>query len=175
LNPYALLTGFLFVMIFVTHGSLWLATRGGADLGDRALRGARPLWLATALAAVAFLFWSGLGINLEETPVWGVNPIAAVASLGLTGIWIFRRRARPAFVSSCATIVFLVLSGFVGLFPDLIRSRLDPESSLTIFNASSSPYTLKVMTIVAVIIVPVVIAYQAWVYRVFRGKPPSAY
>jgi cytochrome d ubiquinol oxidase subunit II len=175
LNPYALLTGVLFVAMFVMHGLLWLAMKSEGELGETALRRARPAWLVMAVAAVIFLVWSALGVNLAQSPVWGVMPLAAVASLGLTGIWILRRRARPAFASSCATIVFMVFSGFVGLFPNLIPSRLDPDFSLTIFNAASSPYTLKVMTIVAVVFVPVVIAYQAWVYRVFRGKSPSAY
>jgi cytochrome d ubiquinol oxidase subunit II len=84
-------------------------------------------------------------------------------------------RPLPAFLSSCATIVFTVFTGIVGLFPNLIRSRLDPDYSLTIFNAASSALTLKVMTVVALILVPVVIAYQAWVYRVFRGRSSGTY
>jgi len=175
LNPYALLTGALFVMLFVTHGLLWLAMKADGGIGEISLRSARPLWLITAVATAAFLVWSGIGVDLGERPVWGVMPLAAVASVVLTGIWISRRRTRPAFVSSCATIVFTVFTGIVGLFPNLIRSRLDPDYSLTIFNAASSPYTLKVMTIVAVIFVPIVIAYQAWVYRVFRGKSSGTY
>jgi cytochrome d ubiquinol oxidase subunit II len=175
LNPYALLTGVLFVAMFVMHALLWLAMKSAGELGETALRRARPAWLVTAVAAAAFLVWSALGVSLEQTPVWGIMPLAAVASLGLTGIWISRRRARPAFASSCAAIGFLVFTGFVGLFPNLIWSRLDPAYSLTIYNAASSPYTLKIMTIVAIVFMPIIIAYQAWVYRVFRGKSSSSY
>ena len=179
LNPYALLTGLLFVMIFVTHGSLWLAMKGGGDLGAAALRRAHSLWLVTALAAVVFLVWSALGTKLAKNyldrPAWIIVPLLAVVSLVMIRVSLARQSVPAAFISSCATIVLTVFTGFVGLFPNLIPSRLDPESSLTIFNAASSPYTLKVMTIVAVIFVPIVIGYQAWVYRVFRGKPSGVY
>jgi cytochrome d ubiquinol oxidase subunit II len=75
-----------------------------------------------------------------------------------------------AFFASSATIMLVTFTGIVGLFPNLIPSRLDPSYSLTAFNASSSPYTLKIMTVVALVFVPVVIGYQVWVYRVFRHK-----
>jgi len=179
LNPYALLTGVLFVTLFVTHGLLWLAMKGDAELGETALRRARPLWLITAVAVAAFLVWSALRTKLAENylerPVWLVVPLLAVVSLALIRIWVSKGRPLQAFLSSGAMIVFTVFTGLIGLYPNLIASRLDPDYSLTIFNAASSPYTLKVMTIVAVIFVPAVIAYQAWVYRVFRGKSPGAY
>jgi cytochrome d ubiquinol oxidase subunit II len=75
-----------------------------------------------------------------------------------------------AFFASSAAILLVTATGLVGLFPNLFPSRLDPASSLTTYNASSSPYTLKIMTIVVLIFVPVVIGYQAWVHRVFRKK-----
>ncbi|OGD21419.1 MAG: cytochrome d ubiquinol oxidase subunit II [Candidatus Aminicenantes bacterium RBG_16_63_16] len=179
LTPYALLTGVLFVTLFVTHGLLWLAMKSGAGLGETALRRARPAWLFSAVVAVGFLVWSALGTRLAgnylDRPIWLAVPLLGVASLILIRVFVSKNRPLAAFLASCATIVFMVFTGFVGLFPNLIPSRLDPESSLTIFNAASSPYTLKVMTVVAVIFVPIVIAYQAWVYRVFRGKPSGTY
>ena len=179
LNPYALLTGVLFVTLFMTHGALWLAMKAGGGLGESALRRARPLWLVTAAAAVGFLLWSALGTRLAENylarPVWLVVPLLAVVSLVLIRVWVSKGRPLPAFLSSCATIVLIVFTGVIGLYPNLIPSRLDPGHSLTIFNAASSATTLKVMTIVAVIFVPIVIAYQAWVYRIFRGKSGGAY
>ncbi len=66
--------------------------------------------------------------------------------------------------------MLVVATGLVGLFPSLIPSSLDPSASLTIYNSSSGPYTLRVMTIVALIFVPIVIVYQLLVYRFFRGK-----
>ena len=68
------------------------------------------------------------------------------------------------------TILFTVATLFVALFPRVMVSSLDPEWSLTIYNASSTPYTLRIMSIVAAVFVPVVLAYQAWTYWVFRHR-----
>ncbi|HOI17970.1 MAG TPA: cytochrome d ubiquinol oxidase subunit II, partial [Geobacteraceae bacterium] len=77
--------------------------------------------------------------------------------------------ALSAFAASCATVILVIATGVVGLFPNLIPSSIDPAHSLTIFNSSSSAYTLRIMTVVAFIFVPIVIAYKIWVYRVFRA------
>jgi cytochrome d ubiquinol oxidase subunit II len=74
-----------------------------------------------------------------------------------------------AFAASCAAVLLVIATGVAGLFPNLIPSSLDPASSLTIYNSASSPYTLRIMTVVAAIFVPIVIAYKIWVYRVFRA------
>jgi cytochrome d ubiquinol oxidase subunit II len=81
-----------------------------------------------------------------------------------------RSRSLGAFVASCAAIVLVVATALVGLFPNLLPSSIDPASSLTAYNASSGPYTLTVMAIVALIFVPLVIVYQFLVYRFFRAK-----
>ena len=78
--------------------------------------------------------------------------------------------ALRAFLASCATILLVMATGLVGLFPNLIPSRLDPAASLTIYNSSSGPYTLRLMAIVALVFVPIVIVYQFLVYRFFRAK-----
>ena len=75
-----------------------------------------------------------------------------------------------AFASSCVTILMVVSTGVVGLFPNLIPSSMDPAYSLTLFNSSSSAYTLKIMTVVALVFVPIVISYKIWVYRLFRSR-----
>jgi cytochrome bd ubiquinol oxidase subunit II len=179
LNPYALLAGLLFVALFVVHGLAWLATKTEGELEETVLRWARPAWLLAAALEVVFLAASALGTELSENylarPVWLAVPLLTVISLALTGRRISKKRPLPAFLWSCATIVLTVFTGLIGLYPNLIPSRLDPARSLTIFNASSAPYTLKIMTIVAVVLLPVIIAYQAWVYRVFRGKSSSSY
>ena len=77
-----------------------------------------------------------------------------------------------AFASSCAAIFLLISTGMIGLFPNLIPSNLDPAHSLTIYNSSSSRLTLSIMTGVAVVFVPITIAYKIWVYRVFRARVP---
>jgi cytochrome d ubiquinol oxidase subunit II len=174
LNPYGLWTGVFFVLLFLVHGALWLSLKTTGELEARALRCARTSWYLEFGAAVIFLVWTGLSTKLEENylrhPFWLLVPLLAVVSLLLIRIWLAQRKTGAAFFASCSTIVLVTFTGIIGLYPNLIPSRLDPASSLTAFNASSSPYTLKIMTIVAVVFIPIVIGYQVWVYRVFRHK-----
>ncbi|GAB4389760.1 MAG: cytochrome d ubiquinol oxidase subunit II [Thermodesulfovibrionales bacterium] len=174
LNPYGLLTGVFFVLLFVVHGASWISMKAGGDLGDRAARLAGALWFALLAVAVAFLAFTWLATDLYAnyigTPALFVLPALAVA--GLLGIKSFNASGRrlAAFFSSCLTILMVTFTGVAGLYPNLIPSSIDPAYSLTLFNSSSSVYTLKIMTVVALVFVPVVIAYQVWVYRVFRHK-----
>jgi cytochrome bd ubiquinol oxidase subunit II len=173
-NPYGLLTAVLFVLLFLQHGALWLRYKTEGELGERAGKLAGILWFLVLIAAAGFLVLTGFATHLYENflarPFWIVVPLLAVAAL--VEVLILRRRGRPlgAFVASCATIVLVIATGLIGLFPNLIPSRLDTAASLTIYNSSSGPYTLKVMTIVAAIFVPIVIVYQFLVFRFFRAK-----
>ena len=131
------------------------------------------LWFAELIIAVLFLvataFFTRLYDNYLSTPLLLAVPLLAVAAL--VGIKVFLAKGSPlmAFASSCLTILMVVFTGVIGLFPNLIPSSIDTAYSLTIFNSSSSAYTLKIMTVVAFIFVPIVIAYKIWVYRVFRS------
>ena len=178
LNPYGLLTGVLFVFLFTVHGALWLSVKAVGDLSVRAKGIADKAWPALLVVAVAFLahtkFATKLFDNYLANPLLFVVPFLAVAAL--LGIRFFSAKGKTltAFASSCVTVLMVVATGVVGLFPNLIPSSLDPAYSLTIFNSSSSPYTLKIMTVVAFIFVPIVIAYKIWVYRVFRAPVTEA-
>ncbi len=173
LNPYGLLTGVLFVLLFLVHGALYLSVKTTGDLSRRAKSTADKAWPALLVVAVAFLAYTNFATRLYDnflaTPLLLLVPLLAVAAL--LGIRLFSAKGKPlaAFTASCLTIVLVVFTGVIGLFPNLIPSSLDPAYSLTIFNSSSSPYTLKIMTVVALIFVPIVIAYKIWVYRLFRG------
>ncbi|MBF0506691.1 MAG: cytochrome d ubiquinol oxidase subunit II [Nitrospirae bacterium] len=172
LNPYGLLTGVFFVLLFVEHGSLWLAFKTKGEVGERAGRLANKMWIALLVVAVSFListwFATHLYANYFKNLILLLVPVLAV--LSLLGIKIFAARGNylTAFYSSCLTIVMVTFTGVIGLYPNLIPSSIDPNYSLTIFNSSSSVYTLKIMTVVALLFVPVVIAYQIWIYRIFR-------
>ena len=172
LNPYGLLTGLLFVLLFLVHGSLYVCVKTEGDLCARSSATADKLWPAELLIAVTFLIATAFATKLYEnymsTPLLLAVPLIAVAAL--LGIKVFLARGKPlmAFASSCVTIVMVVFTGVVGLYPNLIPSSIDPVHSLTIFNSSSSIYTLKIMTVVALVFVPIVIAYKIWVYRIFR-------
>ncbi|MDA8087777.1 MAG: cytochrome d ubiquinol oxidase subunit II [Nitrospiraceae bacterium] len=174
LNPYGLLTGVLFVLLFLVHGALWIAVKTGGEVERRAARAANAIWYALLAAAAAFLVSTGfatrLYANYMKAPVLLVLPAAAVLALLATKFYSAGGKYLRAFAASCVTIVMVTFTGVAGLFPNLIPSSIAPASSLTIFNSSSSVYTLKIMTVVAVVFVPIVILYQAWAYRVFRHK-----
>jgi cytochrome d ubiquinol oxidase subunit II len=177
LNPYGLLTGALFVMLFNVHGALWIAFRTAGELSKKAEFIAGKAWTALLLVAVLFLaataFATDLYDNFLRTPVWFTVPVLAVCGLAGVKMYLMKGDAFGAFLSSCVVIVTVTLTGIIGLYPNLIPSSLDPAHSLTIFNSSSSVYTLRIMTVVALTFVPIVIAYQVWVYRVFRQEKIS--
>ncbi|MGO9311048.1 MAG: cytochrome d ubiquinol oxidase subunit II [Spirochaetia bacterium] len=173
-NPYGLLTAVLFVLLFLQHGALWLVYKTEGDLAARAARWAGALWFLVLVVAAAFLLFTGFATRLYDNylarPGLVVVPVLAVAALVAVKVFQVRSRALPAFFASCATILLVVATAMVGLFPNLIPSRLDPSANLTIMNSSSGPYTLRLMAIVALVFVPIVVVYQLLVYRFFRSK-----
>lgn len=178
LNPYGLAGGLFFLALFLVHGSLWIIQRSTGVVRERSQGLARLLWLPLALLAVVFLlltfFYTRLWDNYATKPILLVIPLLAVAALFAMRYFMSRAAWGGALLSSFATILFAVLFGVVGLYPDLLPSTLDRAYSLSIKNAASSSFTLGIMLVVALVFVPIVIIYQAWVYRVFltegRGK-----
>jgi cytochrome d ubiquinol oxidase subunit II len=173
LNGYGLLTGAFFVLLFLQHGALYASVKTVGALRDRGVAVASGLWYPVVAVAVAFLAATypatRLYDNYLRSPGLFVVPALAVGALLIVKVFLVRKQLLAAFAASCVTIVAVVATGLTGLFPNLIPSSLDVQYSLTIVNSSSSPYTLKIMTVVAFIFVPVVIAYKVWVYRVFRA------
>ncbi len=174
LNLYGILTGLLFLLLFSVHGALWLAWKTEGALAARAADFAGKAWAALAVFLFLFLFYTasttGLDRNFTAFPILLGFPLAALAALAGIRFFMGRGRFLGAFLASCAAVLLTVATGLAGLYPNLVPSRLDPAFSATVFNASSSPYTLKIMTVVALVFVPIVIAYQVWVYRVFRHR-----
>jgi cytochrome d ubiquinol oxidase subunit II len=173
-NPYGLLTAVLFVLLFLQHGALWLVHKTEGELAARAARWAGTLWFVVLAAAAAFLVFTGFATRLYDNylshPGWLVVPFLAVAALVAVKVFQSGSRTLAAFLSSCAVIVLVIATALVGLFPNLIPSRLDPAANLTIVNSSSGPYTLRLMAVVALAFVPLVVVYQLLVYRFFRSK-----
>ncbi|QXE91107.1 cytochrome d ubiquinol oxidase subunit II [Geomonas subterranea] len=174
LNPYGIVSGLLFVMLFLEHGALYVAVKSTGELSRRAESLARTLWIPLLVVAVAFLGYTNFATKLYDnylkTPVLLVAPIVAVAALIGVRVLLGKGNTLSAFTASCVTILGVVGTGVIGLFPNLIPSSLDTLYSLTIYNSSSSEYTLRIMTAVAFMFVPVVILYKIWVYRIFRGR-----
>ena len=173
LNPYGLVSGVFFVLLFVEHGALYCSLKTTGDIKVRARSAATRTWPALLVVAVAFLVYTAFATRLYDNflkmPAFLAVPLVAVVSLVSIRLFSAKGNLAGAFTASCLTIVTVVGTGVIGLFPNLIPSSIDPTYSLTIFNSSSSQYTLKIMTVVALIFVPIVIAYKIWVYRVFRG------
>jgi cytochrome d ubiquinol oxidase subunit II len=177
LNPYGLMGGILFTLIFAVHGALWIAVKSGGELGERTGKLAGQLWYALAGVAVIFLaatyVLTHLYDNYLKHPALFVIPLAAVGAL--IGIMIFARQAQwlKAWFSSAVFILTVTLFGVTGMYPNLLISSMDPAFSLTAFNSSSSTLTLEIMLGVALVFVPIVIAYQIWAYRFFGTAASS--
>jgi len=173
-NPYGLLGGLLFVLLFVVHGALWIAVRTKGDLEDRAGAAATGLWPVLLIVAVAFLaatwFYTDLYENYIATPVLLLIPLVAVAGLLLVRVFAGPRAWWKAWFSSCAAIFGAAMFGVIGMFPRLLPSSLSPDYSMTITNSSSTPLTLSIMLGVSLVFVPLVIGYQSWAYKTFSYK-----
>jgi cytochrome d ubiquinol oxidase subunit II len=170
LNVYGLLGGVTTLLLFLSHGASFLALRTNGELEERSRRLARLFAPAAAAAVAVFLFWT-IGKQANGDGVEPVSAIlAAVAVLcAVSAVWRAVSRPGSAFALSAGTIVALFTSLFAWLYPNALVSS-GPGPDLTLHAASSTNYTLTVMTVVAVLFVPLVLAYQAWTYWVFRAR-----
>ena len=175
LNPYALLGGLASLLTFMLYGAIFLSLKTTGDLAEGAQHAAKRLWIFAALALIVYFgatyFATDIETRLGVNP--GVVPVAMLAAVLAAGWFIRRRLMGWAFLMTGLTILLSTLTTFLILFPRVMVSSINPDYSLTIYNASSSPYTLTVMTIIAIVFVPIVLAYQAWTYWVFRKRVES--
>ncbi len=174
LNPYGLLGGLFFVAMFSLHGALWLSYRSTGDLEEASERTALRLWRATVVLAVVFMLISakatGIWENYTKYPSLLIIPALAVASLVAILPFTKQKKRLAAFLASMLFVVSSTFWGIAGLFPNLLPSSINRAYSVTIYNSSSSLLTLKVMTVVAFVFVPVMLCYKFWVYKTFSGK-----
>jgi cytochrome d ubiquinol oxidase subunit II len=174
LNPYGLLGGVLFLCLFLVHGALWLPVRADGDLAQRAESLAGKLWPVLTGVAVVFLvasyIFTPLYNNYLANPVLFLVPAISVAAILGIKYFLMQKAFLKAWLASAATIVSCTFFGVIGLFPNLFPSSIDATYSLSAFNASSSPLTLKIMLIVVLLFVPVVLAYQIYAYKLFTVK-----
>lgn len=167
LNPFALLGGVTTLLLFFTHGVLFVALKTEGDIRRRARTLAIRAGVPTILVSAVFLAWLTVGFG---TVTSGVIAVGAAALLVASFVANLRGREGWAFAFMAATIGLAVLSLFASLFPDVMPASNDPANSLTIDNASSTPYTLQVMSWTALIAMPVILLYQGWSYWVFRKR-----
>lgn len=168
LNPYSVFVGITVVLLCIVHGAAFLYLKTTDGVHERACA------LGLRVAPLALLAVIGLGIwtqiTLDRGVFPGVVPMVAVVATASV-LWLMRRGwAGWAFTMSTVAMASTIATIFIDLYPRVMVSSTNPGNSLTIENASSSPYTLKVMTIVALIFFPVVLLYQGWTYYVFRRR-----
>lgn len=171
LNIYGLAGGVFFVCMFVLHGAIWLAVKSEGDLQTRALAAATFVWPIMLALLVVFLvltaFYTKLYDNYLLMPALFILPLLALA--GLLGARCMLKHGKLWLAWGCSALFILGVTffGVMGMFPGMIISSLDPAATVTAFNGSSSPLTLKIMLGVALVMVPLVLVYQFWAYRLF--------
>jgi len=176
INIYSVVGGFATVLLFVLHGSLFLTLKTDGEIRERARNAAMRIGgLATLmlfLFVVLSYFWTDMFSKQGIDP----GPVPIVAGIALVSVRFLIRSKHFgwAFVMTGLTIILSTLTVFLGLFPRVMISSLNPRWSLTIYNAASNHYSLQVMTIVALTVVPIVLAYQVWNYWVFRQRVTPA-
>ena len=175
LNPFALLVGVTTVVLFAMHGAIYLVLKTEGDLQARIRGWVRPLIVAFvilyALTTMATLLWQPhLAERMRAQPIWFLVPVLTMLAVANVPREIFHGREFRAFLSSSAAIGLLVTLIGVGLYPNLLLATNDPAHSLTIVNGASSQKTLGIMLVIAIIGMPIVLAYTGVVYWVFRGK-----
>ena len=167
LNPYALLGGVVTLALFTFHGAVFAALKTLGDIRTRARAMAVKLGLLTMVPALGFLVWTQMSRGDGKSLVALV--VAVMALAGAVGA-VKAGREGWSFGLSGVTIATSMAMFFLALFPNVMPSTLDSAWSLTVTNASSSPYTLKIMTWLAAVATPLVLLYQGWTYWVFRKR-----
>jgi cytochrome d ubiquinol oxidase subunit II len=167
INVYGLLGGLTTLVLFLTHGSFFIALKTVGDIQVRANRLALRLGYIAAAVGVVFLAWTVAKTGGAAVTVLVIAAAAALVAGLLAGL---RGRDGWAFAGTAASIGLATIALFTGLFPNVMPSSLDSAWNLTVTNASSTHHTLTIMTIVALICTPVVLAYQSWSYWTFRKR-----
>ena len=172
-SVYTVLGGLAFVLIFLFHGATFLTLRTTGDLLERATVAARRFSIVAAVVGAAFLAWTvAAAVDRNDKDVFPpILPAAVgIAALLLAVVFTLRRRSVWAFSMTAVGTVMAVATLFTSLYPRVMVSSGDFSNSLTVDGSASADYTLKVMTVVAVIFLPIVLIYQGWTYHVFRHR-----
>jgi cytochrome d ubiquinol oxidase subunit II len=172
ITPYGLIGGFTMLSVFLLHGANFLTLKMEGDMRERARAAARRIYLFAAIMVLALAIgtyiYTDITITIGIDP--GVLPIASVVVLLATIYFIDRKMEGWAFTMTGLNIVLTQVAFFTLLFPRVMISSTNPAWSLTIYNASSSQYALGVMSIISLIFIPIVLAYEGWSYYIFRKR-----
>ncbi|WP_438319170.1 cytochrome d ubiquinol oxidase subunit II [Sporosarcina sp. FA9] len=172
LHPFALLGGVMFLLLCIVHGLQFISIRTEGELKERAKKTSRRF---APLALIVLLAFAVVGLLKTDIftahgTAWIALPLFAWGALLFSSILNVKNRDGWAFFFTSLTMLLLVASVFIGLFPRVMISTLGAANDLTVYNASSGDYSLKVMSYVSLTIIPFVLAYQGWSYYVFRER-----
>ena len=171
-TSYGVFVGVTLVFICLLHGAVFIAMKTSGDVSARASRFARRVAPVTMLFVFAYVGWTHVTAGLGGF----LNPVELIAALAVVAAWVLigDHRAGWAFAATTVTIALCIVTLFVDLYPNVMVSSTNHSFSLTVHNSASTPYSLKVMTVVALIFLPLVLGYQAWTYYVFRRRISDA-
>jgi cytochrome d ubiquinol oxidase subunit II len=172
LNPYTLLGGLATAGLFAFHGAVYIRLKTEGAVRDDAIRFATRLALPVTVVVAGFGLWTQLAHGKSWT--WLILGVAVVAQLSAVMLVWSPGGDGWTFVATTVVVAAVVILLFAVLYPNLVPSTLNPDWSLTVANASSTPYTLKIMSWAAAIFAPLVIGYQSWTYWVFRQRISAA-
>ncbi|HMS25230.1 MAG TPA: cytochrome d ubiquinol oxidase subunit II [Acidimicrobiia bacterium] len=167
LNPFGILGGIVVTVLCLLHGANYAALKTTGDMRERARKLGRILCAIAIVGGGTFLLWNQLENGKSWT--WITTASAAVGLIG-AHFAISAKKEGLSFILVAVALISAVVTLFGCLYPNVMPSTTDPLFSLTVENASSTPYTLKVMTVVALAMVPIVLIYQSWTYWVFRKR-----
>ncbi len=175
LNPYSLLVGLLSLTAFTMHGAAWLNLKTDGEQQAWAQRWASGSWMTflvifLVILSMTFFTNQSLLTGMLTNPVAWLFLVLLIAGIVLFPVWLRGRKPLHTLLATGAQIAGVMGLIAVGLFPNIVPSSLNPDWSLTVYNASSTPLTLKTMLIIALIGVPIMLVYTIWIYYIFRGK-----
>ena len=170
LSPYTLVGGLAFLLVFIFHGAMYLTLKTTGEMVERARKAAVKAGVPAAVFCLMLVGMTYTNTDLFASTGAGITLWGAVVLFVGAYAAVYAKRYGLGFTLSSLTIAFTTVAFFWGLFPRLMVSSLNPAWSLTITNASSSQYTLQIMTVAALALVPVVLVYQGWVYWTFRKR-----
>ena len=172
LNPFALLGGVMFLSLTITHGLQFLTLRTVGEMQERARQVGKKIAPITLILVLGFAIWAMIktDIFVYHGNAWIILPILAWVALLLSTIFNGKRKDKVAFILTSLTIILLISSVFIGMFPRVLISSISDANSLTIYNAASGAYTLKLMTYFSLTLLPFVLGYTAWSYYIFRKR-----
>jgi cytochrome d ubiquinol oxidase subunit II len=168
LTPYGVFTGITLMLLCVLHGATFLSLKATGEVRERSGVTARRVAPPVALVVLAWFLATQLTINEGVIP--GLIPVSSVLAV-IAVVWLLREhREGWAFAMTTFAMACTVLSIFIDLYPRVMVSSTSTSNSLTVQNAAAGAYALKVMTVVAIIFLPLVLLYQGWTYYVFRRR-----